>query len=133
MLHLPSYFNPVILGATASLVVTFTVSRFTIRSEEETTYLSKLHELPAEEKSSSKARLSLIAAAFLFANGAIMTAVHLYYYVHPYQSATGTLSADGSLDWFAGEALFAMCWFLVYGSLGLWAARVFRKEYSPAS
>lgn len=45
----------------------------------------------------------------------------------------GTLAADGSLDWFAGEALFAMSWLVVYVSSGLWAARVLRKDYLPAT
>ncbi len=62
-----------------------------------------------------------------------MSAVLLFYHVRPYQAATGRLSADGSLDWFAGEALLAMSWFVVYVSLGLWAAKVLRKDYSPAT
>ncbi|MDX1405606.1 MAG: sodium:solute symporter family protein [Woeseiaceae bacterium] len=132
MIYLPSYLNPALLGAAASLLVTIAVSRFTSRSEEETNYVRKLHEMPAEEKSARKTRTTLFAAALLIANGVIMSALHLYFYVRPYQMATGTLSADGSLDWFAGEALFAMSWCVIYGSLGLWAARVFKKDYSPA-
>ncbi len=133
MIYLPSYMNPALLGAAASLIVTIVVSRFTGRSEEEASYLSKLHEIPPDEKSAGKTRLTLLAPAFLVANGAIMSIAHLYYYVRPYQAATGTMSADGSLDWFAGEALFAMSWFVVYVSLGLWAAKVLRKDYSPAT
>ncbi len=133
MIYLPSYMNPALLGAAASLIVTIVVSRFTGRGEDETSYLSKLHEMPADEKSAGKTRLTLLAPALLVANGTIMSIAHLYFYVRPYQAATGTLAADGSLDWFAGEALFAMSWFLVYVTLGLWAAKVLRKDYSPAA
>jgi sodium/pantothenate symporter len=126
MIYLPSYLNPALLGAAASLVVTIVVSRFTSRSEEEVAYLNKLHEIPPEEKSAGKTRLTLLAPAFLVANGVIMSVVLLYYYVRPYQMATDTLSADGSFDWFAGEALFAMSWFFIYVSLGIWAVRVLR-------
>jgi sodium/pantothenate symporter len=131
MIYLPSYLNPALLGAAASLVVTIVVSRFTSRSEEEVAYLNKLHEIPPEEKSAGKTRLTLLAPAFLVANGVIMSVVLLYYYVRPYQMATDTLSADGSFDWFAGEALFAMSWFFIYVSLGIWAVRVLKKDYSP--
>jgi hypothetical protein len=63
----------------------------------------------------------------------IMPFLLIKFYVRPYQTATGTLAADGSLDWLAGEALFAMSWFVVYVSLGLWAAKVLRRDYSPSA
>ncbi len=88
--------------------------------------------MPVAEQSAGKTRITLLAPAFLVANGVIMSAVLLYYHVRPYQVATGTLSADGSFDWFAGEALLAMSWFVVYVSLGLWAAKVFKREYLPS-
>ncbi len=133
MIYLPSYLNPALIGAAASLVVTIIVSRCTSRSEEEAAYLEELHRMPVAEQSAGKTRITLLAPAFLVANGVIMSAVLLYYHVRPYQVATGTLSADGSFDWFAGEALLAMSWFLVYVTLGLWAAKVLRKDYSPAA
>ena len=55
------------------------------------------------------------------------------YYVRPFQSATGALAPDGSLDWFTGEAMLALSWTLVYVSLGLFAIRVIRGAYSPLS
>jgi sodium/pantothenate symporter len=132
MIYLPSYLNPALIGFAVSLVVTIVVSRYTTRSEEEASYLSNLHKMPAEEKSASKTKITLIAPALLIANGLIMPFLLIKFYVHPYQSATGTLSADGSLDWLAGETLFAMSWFVVYVSLGIWAAKVFKRDYSPA-
>jgi len=41
---------------------------------------------------------STLASALLVANGLIMPFLLIAYYVRPYQLATGTLSADGSLD-----------------------------------
>jgi sodium/pantothenate symporter len=132
MIYLPSYLNPALIGFAVSLVVTIVVSRYTTRSEEEVTYLSNLHEMPVEEKSARKTRITLAAPALLVANGIIMPFLLLHYYVRPYQAATGTLAADGSLDWLAGEALFAMSWFVVYVSLGIWAAKTIKRDYSPA-
>jgi len=54
------------------------------------------------------------------------------FYVRPFQSATGTLSSDGSLDWFTGETMLAMSWSLVYISLGLFTIRIIRNAYSPS-
>ena len=45
----------------------------------------------------------------------------------------GTLVASlMSTTMFLGEALFAMSWFVVYVSLGIWAARFFKRDYSPS-
>jgi Na+/proline symporter len=132
MIHLPSYLNPVLIGAAVSLAVTIVVSRRTSVSEVESTYLRKLHETPADEIDEHKTRSTLLAPALLIANGLIMPFLLIRYYVHPYQSATGTLAADGSLDWLAGEAVLAMSWFVVYVSLGLFAAKVIRRGYSKA-
>jgi hypothetical protein len=52
------------------------------------------------------------------------------FYVRPYQNATGTLLADGSLNWFTGETILALSWCAVYVVLGLFAARVIRREYA---
>ncbi len=76
---------------------------------------------------------STLASALLVANGLIMPFLLIAYYVRPYQLATGTLSADGSLDWFAGEAILAMSRSVVYVSLGIFAINVVRNAYSPSS
>ncbi|MDA0681142.1 MAG: sodium:solute symporter family protein [Proteobacteria bacterium] len=131
MIELPSYLNPVIIGAIASLIVTLAVSRRTIVSKEESSYLSKLHETPADEINAGKTRTTLWAPVILVANGLIMPFLLISYYVRPYQSATGTLSADGSLDWFSGESILVMSWFVVYVTLGIFAFRIIRNAYSP--
>ena len=131
MIDLPSYLDPAVIGAVASLVVTISVSRFTFVSEEERSYIRKLHETPADEISSSKTRTTYLAPAVLIANGLVMPFVLINYYVRPYQSATGMLLADGSLNWLTGEALLALSWFVIYVPLGMFAMRVIRKAYYP--
>jgi sodium/pantothenate symporter len=133
MINLPSYLNPVIIGGAVSLVTTITVSRRTTVSEEEASYLTKLHETPADEISAKKTRLSLLTPALLIANGLIMPFLLIAFYVKPFQLATGTLSSDGSLDWFAGETILAMSWSVVYILLGVVAIIVIRNAYSPLS
>ena len=131
MIDLPSYLNPVLIGGVVSLVVTIVVSRRTIVSEDEVSYLTKLHETPADEISAKKTRTTLLAPALLIANGLIMPFLLITHYVRPFQAARGELSADGSLDWFTGEAVLAMSWSVVYVSLGIFAIKVIRDAYSP--
>lgn len=132
VIHLPSYVNPVLIGAVASLLVTLVVSRNTSVSAEEVAYRNALLKTPAEEKSARKTRTTLFASVILFVNGLIMPFLLINYYVRPFQSATGTLSADGSLDWFTGEAVLAMSWSVIYVSLGLFVLRLVRRTYSPS-
>lgn len=131
MLELPSYLDPAILGAVASLVVTISVSRVTFVSDEEKAYIEKLHQAPAEEIDSKKTRTTYLASTVLIANGLIMPFVLINYYVYPYQSATGMLLPDGSLNWFTGEAILALSWFALYVPLGVFAMHVIRKAYGP--
>jgi len=131
MVTFPSYLNPVIIGAVVSLVVTITVSRRTTVSEKESANLAKLHETPADEVDEKKMRTSLLAPGILILSGLTMPGLLITCYVRPFQSARGTLLADGSLDWFTGEAILAMSWSVVYIALGFFAMRVIRKSYSP--
>ena len=128
----PSYLNPALVGAVVSLLVTIVVSRQTTVTSEEVAYLRELHETPAEDESPHKTKTTLLAAALLIVNGVVMPFVLMAFYVRPYQSATGGLSADGSIDWFTGEAALAMSWGVVYISLGIWAIRFIRRAYSPS-
>jgi sodium/pantothenate symporter len=131
MIALPSWLNPVIIGCVASLIVTIAVSRRTSVRATESAYLAKLHETPAEELDRGKARTTLVPAVILIANGIIAPFLLIKYYVRPFQRATGTLLADGSLDWFTGEVALALSWSVVYISLGVFAIRIFRKAYLP--
>jgi len=131
MIELPHWLNPVIIGGVTSLVVTILVSRRTSVGAAEAAYLSKLHVTPAEELSEGRTRLTLIPAALLILNGLVAPVLLITFYIRPYQRATGTLTADGSLNWFTGEAALAMGWSVVYISLGLFAIWFLRKAYSP--
>jgi sodium/pantothenate symporter len=137
VIELPSYLNPVLIGGAVSLIVTITVSRYTTVSDDEASYLDQLHVTPADEIDDKKARATMLAPALLIANGLIMPALLLVYYVRPFQQATGTLSPDGSLNWLGGEAILALSWTIVYVPLGLFAIRVIQKGYrqslQPAS
>ncbi|MBT8080194.1 MAG: sodium:solute symporter family protein [Gammaproteobacteria bacterium] len=133
MVDLPSWLNPVIIGGAASLLVTIAVSRRTSVSDAEADYLAKLHEAPVEELDERKTRNSLIPAWLLIVNGVVAPFVLIRYYVRPYQDATGDLMADGSLNWFTGEAVLALSWTVVYVSLGLFTIRFIRKAYSPGT
>ncbi|MCH9693513.1 MAG: sodium:solute symporter family protein [Gammaproteobacteria bacterium] len=131
MLYLPSYLNPVIIGAVASLVVTIAVSRRTEVSREEKAYLRKLHERPEDEVDVRKTKTTLIAPALLIVNGLVMPTLLAVYYVLPYQRATGTLLGDGSLDWATGEMGLLISWGVIWISLGVFAIYYIRKAYSP--
>lgn len=128
----PSWANPVVIGAVASVVVTIAVSRRTLVSPAERDYLSRLHVTPAAEIDAGRTRTTLWAPALLIANGLIMPFVLLAYYVRPYQAATGTLAAGGGIDWLTGEALLAASWGVVYVALGLFAVRATRQTYLPS-
>lgn len=129
--ELPSYLNPALTGAVASLVVTIVVSRRTEVTAAEADYLKALHVTPAEELSRRRSKLTLwTPAALATINGIVMPFLLLRYYVYPYQRATGGLSPDGSIDWLTGEAGLALSWCLVYVSLGAFAAYVIRREYA---
>ena len=90
--------NPVIIGATVSLVVTLVVSRYTVVTPEEAENLRKLHETPTEERGEKRVRNSLLAPATLITTGLVMPFLMLNYYVRPFQAARGELLPDGSLD-----------------------------------
>jgi Na+/proline symporter len=131
VMYFPSWANPVVIGAVTSLVVTIVVSRATVVTPAERDALSRLHHTPNDEIDDDRTRRTLWAPVLIIANGLVMPVVLLRYYVKPYQAATGTLAADGGLDWLAGESLLAMSWLVVYGALGLVAIRAIRQGYSP--
>jgi sodium/pantothenate symporter len=132
VLELPSFLNPVIIGGLASLLVTLVVSRYTSVSEEERSYLERLHRRPDSEIGPRRTRTTLIAPAVLIAvNGMLLPIFLTVYYVVPYQRATGTLTPDGSLDWATGEMALMVSWCVIWIALGVFAIRYIKKAYSP--
>ena len=133
LIYLPSYLDPALLGMVASLVVVLIVSSQTVVSQEEKEYLALLHQTPPKELDARKTRTSLIAPAILILMGVVTPLLQIRFYVLPYQQATGTLAADGSLDWATGEVMLTLSWFVIYVSLGIFASKAIRKQYSPAT
>ena len=131
LVQFPSYLNPVLIGAVASIFVTLAVSRRTRVTAAEASYLERLHEIPGEEIDAARTRSTLWAPALVIACGLVMPFVLLTWYVRPYQAATGTLLSDGSLNLLTGEALLAMSWGLVYGALGIFAFRAIQRTFAP--
>ena len=113
--------------------MTLVVSRRTRVTEAEAAYLAKLHETPPDEIDAKKTRATLWAPALVALNGLVMPWVLMRWYVHPYQAATGTLAADGSIDWFTGESLFVLSWSAVYLLLAVYAAVAIRRSYAPGT
>ncbi|MEL7185544.1 MAG: sodium:solute symporter family protein [Pseudomonadota bacterium] len=135
MLELPSYLNPVIIGGVVSLVVTIVVSRQSTVSQEEASYLGKLHIRPDEEVGPRRTRVTLYAPAILmFINGLLLPYLLTRYYVLPYQGATGQLLPDGSLNLYTGEMGLMLSWVVIWMSLGIFSIRYIRRHYAaPAA
>ena len=125
----PSYANPVVIGAVLSLVTILWLSARGRVSRAEALYRMRLHRTPAQEISSSKRGLTLLAPACLILYGCVTPLLMLRYYVIPYQRGTGQLLADGSLNWATGEVLIALCTALVYIPLGPAGAYLIRQRY----
>lgn len=132
VIDLPSWGNPIIIGAAVSLVVTIGVSRRGAVTAAEAAFRENLHRVPAEERDAGKLRLTLIAPAILIAYGCVMPFVMQHWYVRPYQRGTGQLGDDGSIDWSTGEALLSLSWAVIYIPLGVLVLRTIRKSYSPS-
>jgi sodium/pantothenate symporter len=131
LIHLPSYFNPVIIGFLASLASIIIVSKRGEVTKAEVNYRRQLHQTPAVDLDLRKTKTTLIAPALLVVYGCIMPFVLTNYYVIPYQVATGQLLADGSVNWASGEAVLTLTFAALYIPLGLISAVVVWRRYSP--
>ena len=129
LIDLPFWLDPILLGGLVSLVVVIVVSRFGLVSQEEQVYRLKLHEIPPHEISASKLRFTLYAPLALADYQVILCVVLLTIYVRPYQEATGTLSAGGSINWWTGESLLVLAGPVVVLPTAWIAWRMIRKSY----
>ena len=130
LISLPVYLNPVVIGASVSLVTIFVVSRRGRVTRAEKVYRLRLHRTPDIDRNARMTRVTLIAPALLVVYGCVMPVLLIRFYVIPYQTATGRLLADGSIDWWTGEALLALSTAALYIPLGLISAAVIRRRYS---
>jgi sodium/pantothenate symporter len=132
MIDLPSYLDPAIIGFIASLVVTTTVSRRTVVTAEEKSYLDALHVRPVEEVEHSKVRKTLVAPIVLMViNGVLMPWFLFDQYLRPYQAATGQLLDNGAVDIRTGEFAAIAAWVVTWCGLGLFSIWYIRRSYSP--
>ena len=133
IIDLPSYLDPIFVGAMASLVTTIGVSRMGMVTAAEAAYRDKLHRAPAEDLDAGKLRLTLVAPVVLVIYGCAMPFVMQHWYVRPYQQGTGEILPDGSINWATGEAWLSISWAIVHVSLGIFAYRYIRRSYDPKS
>ena len=129
---LPSYANPVIIGAIASLATIGVISSRGQVTQEEKHYRQNLHKTPEIDRDLKKTRLTLLAPTLLVVYGCLMPVLLIVYYVFPYQTGAGLLASDGGIDWTSGEAILALCSALLYIPLGLFTARSVWRRYRPS-
>lgn len=130
-ISLPSYFDPTVIGAVASVLTIVLVSRAGRVSRQEAVYRIRLHRTLAADRDLAKTRVTLVAPVLLVLYGLLMPAALLHWYVVPYQRATGELLADGSINWAGSEALFALGPGVLFVPLGLVSIWVIWRRYGP--
>ncbi|WP_019528781.1 sodium:solute symporter family protein [Dasania marina] len=132
-IDLPSYLDPVLIGSVVSLCTIIIISRLGKVSRKEALYRMRLHRTPAQEVDLKAVKTTLLAPAILILYGCAMPFIMSHFYVLPYQTGSGELLADGSINWLTGEALLSFSWALVYIPLGLITAKVIINSYSPSA
>ena len=132
LIDLPTVLDPFVIGATVSLVVISTVSRFTRVSDEQRAYRLSLHVVPVEECAAKPTRQTQWAALLLAAYGLVVATLLINFYIKPYQSIVGTLLEDQTVNWFTGEALHALGWLVVLVSFSALAYRAIGRSYKVA-
>ncbi len=133
VIELPSWANPILIGAVVSLLVTIAVSRRGTPTPVEVHFREALHRVPDAERDRRRLKTTLIAPAILVVYGCAMPFVMQHWYVKPYQRGTGEIGADDSINWATGEALLSLTWAAVYIPLGLIVYRIVRRDYAPAA
>lgn len=133
IIDLPSYLDPILIGAMVSLVVTILVSRNGSVTRNERLHRMRMHRTPESELDISKTRVTLLAPIILIVYGCTMPFVMQTWYVKPYQRGTGQLMPDGSINWATGEAILTITWALLYIPMGYITYRVIKNSYSPGA
>lgn len=105
---IPAWADPIVIGGVVSLVVILVLSKKGVVSRAEHHYRLRLHRVAPEDICARKTRGSQLAAFAPLAYGILMPIIYMIWYVQPYQAATGTLLANGSIDWFTGEVAILM-------------------------
>jgi sodium/pantothenate symporter len=132
VLHLPVILDPIVIGATCSILTIVIVSRRGSVSQEQRQFLQQLHLAPPELADRPRARRTRMLPKFLMAWGGLMSVVLTVFYVRPFQLALGQVNVNGGpfVVW-SGELAAA----LFYGaalSFGGLAAHLALKRVLPA-
>lgn len=133
VIYLPSYLDPILIGAVASLVTTIAVSRLGAVTAAEAAYRERLHRTPEEDLDPRKTRQTLVAPLVLIAFGCAMPLIMQRWYVLPYQRGSGDILPDGSINWATGEALLSLSYGALWIPLGLATYLFIRRSYSAAA
>jgi len=128
-ISLPFWLDPILLGGLVSLIVVLVLSRLGRVSRTEQTYRLQLHRVSQQDVSISKLRFTRCAPLALAAYSVTMCVILITIYVRPYQEATDTLSADGSINWLSGESLLVLSGPVVVLPTAWIAWRMIRKTY----
>lgn len=110
---LPFWLDPILLGGVVSLVVVLVVSRLGVVSRKEHVFRMRLHRTPESELDPQKSRFTRRIPAILVIYSLVFAAIFMFWYIRPYQHATGTdamaemiVLSIGPFMWL-GTALFA--------------------------
>jgi Na+/proline symporter len=126
---LPFWLDPILLGGLVSLTVVLLVSRFDHVSREEQVYRMQMHRVPEQEINKTKLRFTSYAPLLLAAYSLVICVFLITIYVQPYQEITGSLRADGGINWLSGEALLVLAGPLVVLPSAWISWRMIRKSY----
>ena len=124
VIDLPTILDPFVIGASVSLLVITTVSRYTRVSDVQREYRLSLHVVPEEECAAKPTRITRWASLLLGAYGLLVATLLVNFYIKPYQAIVGTLQDDQTVNWFTGEALHALGWLVLlvsFSALAYWA------------
>ncbi len=132
IIDLPSYLNPILLGAAASLVTVIWVSRRTVISDGEREFRKKLHVTPREDVSDRETRKTLWFALAIGLFGILATILLTLFYVIPYQRAIAVPGADLVIDWLSAEALHAYGWSVLFLPCAWLMYRGASRSYDPS-
>ena len=130
LISLPVYLHPIIIGSVSAVIVIIYFSRQGEVTEQERTFRKNLHVIPEEERD-PKATFRTTWAAWLLAAFGISVAVFFATnYVVPYQTLSGLLLPDGSVDWSRGEAIEAIAWALLCTTFAVLAHFTVKRSYA---
>ena len=128
--HMPEYY-PAAIGTVVSITVIYAVSACGKVSREERVYRLRLHQPPQSDIDRAKTIKTLLAPLGLIVYGTTMPLLLLNYYVIPYQTGTGEILPDGSVNWNTAEALISLSAFVLHVPLALIAMKVIWDRYNP--